>query len=103
MTIIIKDKVKDQIVITDQKEIESQRFVESTGVHKGHTIYEFDKTTGKLNEAEFESSDITFNADPTKRHTTHKLVMRKDCLYVSALNMKNAFRKLNKHIKGNVK
>jgi len=95
MSIIQNDKQKDQIVNVSQKEIESQRKIGSIPFHKGHTIYEFDTDTGKLTKATFESSTIKFHADPSKRKMVHKLVMKKGCYYVSALNERNAFRNLN--------
>lgn len=95
MEAILKPKDKDTVVIVGQKEIESQRKIGTIPVHKGHKIYEFDTDTGKLTIAEFESSTAIYDPDPLKRKFVHKLIMHKGCYYVSALNEKNAFRKLN--------
>lgn len=99
MTLNINTKVADKTNIVNQKEIESEcKFIDSINYHKGHKIWEFNTETGKLEIAKFEESVIQYNPNKIKQHKTHKLIMKKNCFYVSALNIKNAFRKLNNHI-----
>ncbi|MGR3218472.1 MAG: hypothetical protein ACUZ8H_01460 [Candidatus Anammoxibacter sp.] len=99
MTFIIKNKDKDRIAIHAQKAEEKKLFRETTKAYRGHTIFQFDPKTGKLTKANYE--DIYQHAKKIwDRRKIKKLVMMEGCLYVSALNEKNAFRKLNKHVDG---
>lgn len=65
-------------------------------MHKGHTIYEIDKNTFEIGEAEMEYTDKTSKdaAGMVVRHK--KIVMKKTHYYISALNKKNAFKRLRK-------
>jgi hypothetical protein len=63
-------------------------FVGSTNVRKGQTLWEYEEETKELCPATFESTVVNLNGQVTK-----KLVTRKGCVYVVALNEKNAHRK----------
>jgi len=98
MILRLRDVNKDQVVIVSQKQIASEcRFVNQIPYKKGQIMYEFNTKTGKLTKAEFEDTRITFQKDVVLRKILHKIVMKKNCYYVSAMNEKNAFRKLNNH------
>lgn len=57
--------------------------------HKGHMVFEFDEKTHKIIKAKFEETDDSVVGKQNKR-----INIRKGCLYVSALNIKNAVRKI---------
>lgn len=68
---------KDQSKIT---------FVGSRVINPGHKVYEYDFVNDKLEEATFVKSKLG------KRKA---IKMNEHCIYVSALNRKNAVKKLN--------
>lgn len=100
MNIIKNNDDNHKVVISKnlEQEIDFKK-LGSIKYQKGHTIFEYDTETGKLNKASFNDSEIRFDKNPNKRQKTHKLIMKKHCFYISALNEKNAFRKLNNHFK----
>ena len=59
----------------------------SQRLRKGHTLYKFEVATGKLSEAEIKEA-----ADGGRR----TVVIEKGCTYFSALNKKNAIKKVMK-------
>lgn len=98
MILRLKDVNKDQVVIVSQKQVNSEcRFVDNIPHKKGQIMYEFSTLTGKLTRAEFSDTVITFHKITVLRKIIHKLIMKKNCYYVAAMNERNAFRKLNNH------
>lgn len=91
---IPKDKIENV------KQVEVQKQLQLAGrviPQRGHTLFEYDKVTGTVVKAEFEEvKDVKFGASksPWKQVTTKKVVRRENCIYVSALNLKNALKKL---------
>lgn len=63
--------------------------------HAGHTCFEINVKTGAISPAKFEESTMTF-APNGNGMVRRKVVIQPDCLYVSALNKKNAIKKLQK-------
>ncbi len=69
----------------------------ATQLHKpGHTWFEYNIETKEIIKAELDydferSIDESTNTNP--HH--HKIIMRENCEYTSALNLKNAKRKFN--------
>lgn len=68
----------------DQSKIQ---FIGSRVIQPGHKVYEYNYVTETLQEAKVEKS---------KLGTRKAVIMNERCLYVSALNKKNAAKKLNK-------
>lgn len=117
----IKDKVQD----VRQVEIEKQeKLIGKIKVNRGHTLYEINLKAQTIEPAQFEDADISFgnlgkaksgrgfgvNEDGNGNKkivldklgaTTKKLLKKKDCIYIAALNRKNIVKKLIK--KGIVK
>ena len=56
----------------------------------GGSIYEYDIHSGRLGPAEYKKTDI-FVVGGSNRQ---KLIVKKDCVYLEALNVKNAFKRL---------
>ena len=74
---------------------------------KGHTCYELNVITGAFNVATFDNEAVEFTkAIKGDLSRKKKLTMKPDCLYATALNVKNAqkvfARMLNKAVGENV-
>lgn len=90
----LKELVKDKINIVDQKQ---QIIIQSVGAikpHKGHTLFEFNVVTKEMRKAKFEEENIHFSDDLKKAIMHKKVIKNKDCIYVSALNKINAYKRL---------
>lgn len=75
----------------EKKEVYMGRFSQ----RKGHTLFYYDRETKEINECKFEQAIIDINNPDTVRK---KLIYNPNFLYISALNKKNAERKLHKMI-----
>ena len=95
---------REPIEAVDQtQKKQTERLVARHYPHRGHTMFEFDMKTGKMEPAVFESQDVEFDPKWTKEKSLgckKKLVIKKDCLYISALNEKNARKHLAKMSNG---
>jgi len=63
--------------------------------HRGHTVFEYNTVTGKLSKAAFDEISADFSNPDSKRKS---ITVNKDCIYLSALNRKNAFKKLYRYL-----
>lgn len=112
--------VKDKVVIVGQKEVEKQqKLVGSLRVKKGHTIYEVNIKNHTVAPAEFEEGAADYRKEVKTEKSRgvgilsidggvkrvvldrpdairRKIIRKPDCIYISALNKKNAYRKLEK-------
>lgn len=59
----------------------------------GHKVWEVNLLIGTIEEAKYESANVVF--DRGKTRTVKNLVEHEDCIYIPALNKKNAQRKFN--------
>lgn len=92
----LKSFPHDEVYNVKQKEEERREvFVGSFRPHRGHCLFEFNPITGEIKKAETELLPISF-FDAKKGIETKRLkvVKKEDCIYVSALNFKNAVKKL---------
>lgn len=100
------------IEIVDQKQHhKTLRLEGSIEPHQGHTLYEFNTITGKIEKAKFTTRDIILpTALPDDMHAIDKMkastlrktvIMNEGSMYASALNMKNAEKKFKK-LMGNI-
>ena len=77
--------------------LKEQKLVRRIVKKRGHTLFELDLTTGLINPAEYESVNIVYNANTNiKAGTTSKVIIRENCYYECALNMKNVKKRLIK-------
>lgn len=60
---------------------------------KGHRCYEINVKTGEMNEVVFDRNDITFLGKRVREIKT-----KPDCVYITALNKRNAGEKMKKMI-----
>ena len=101
----VNTESKDQIKNVRQKEVEKQqKQVGQLKPHKGHTVFEYNVLTGELVPAVIEDviSVQKHHKDlpPTKHR---KIIVKEGCVYVSALNIKNAVKKLAKYYGNKIK
>lgn len=114
-------EVKDKVVIVGQNEVNKfQKLISSVRPFKGHTLFEVDLNAKEIREAEFEDEPAQFVKEAniktqprahgviTKEDGTKKLVLPKQhvrqrkvlknegCIYISALNKKNVYKRLIK-------
>ena len=60
------------------------------------------KVTGEVVKADFEdvkTADFIAKKSPFRQIATKKVIVRENCMYISALNIKNCFKKLGFVIK----
>lgn len=93
------NKLNENIEKTRKKEQQKeQKKLGTIKPHRGHTLFEVNKTTGEITEAEFVKTDISFHdAANGIKPKNHKVIVKENCLYVPALNKKNVIKKLKKH------
>lgn len=92
----IKEKHKDEVVQVRQAEQEKQsRHLGSIRPKKGHTLFEINLKTKEIVPATFEEKEYRLDGKNSNRRT---VVVKDDCTYISALNEKNAIRKLLKSV-----
>lgn len=92
-----KDKIEDKVEIVKQTQAESQRvLVGRLKPERNHTLFEFNIDKKEVRKAEFKKEiEINFEDAQKGDISTSKQVDIKDgCFYVSALNEKNAWKKL---------
>lgn len=87
-----------EIVNEVKKQVEKQlKFIGQHRPHSGHKCFEINTKTGEINLAEFKEEAISFeDAKNGIISGKKKIVMKEDCIYITALNKKNAIKKLFK-------
>jgi hypothetical protein len=91
---MLKEVEKDQVEIVDQTKVEKkQQFVGSLKMQPNHVCWEYNVTTNELNFAKFQESQFDLH---TGKPLFRKVIVSDECLYLSALNKKNAIKKLCK-------
>lgn len=95
----IKQKVEVVETVKDEKPTEL-KYVGTLKPKKGHRVFEINTLTLMIREAVYEEeSDLVLISNKIKKGKKKKLITDKDCIYISALNTKNAVKKLNKKIR----
>jgi hypothetical protein len=85
-------KLKDKTELNIKKQQEVEYILEGTIKPKrGHIVWEINEETGEINPAEYKSDTISFVKSLAV--PSEKLVIKKDCVYIPALNIKNAKKK----------
>lgn len=91
--------VKDKIEITKQQQAEKQKILHSKIIpHENHTLFEVDLSIKEIRLAVFDELPAIKWEDALKRKVSAiKKVTKKDnCIYISALNKKNALKILKR-------
>ena len=68
--------------------------------HKGHTTFEINAKTGEVKTVEYKEikANVSLKTKTVEPLITKTIEVKKDCMYISALNEKNAIKKFNKQI-----
>lgn len=81
----------DKTKLRDERQIEKKSILTGSEVlRSGHRCFEINTITLDVKEAEY-SLEVQFSGK-----TTRKITMRRDCVYVNALNKKNALKVYHK-------
>ena len=67
--------------------------------HKGHTVYEFNYVTKELSPALFEKQDAILNPETMEVTGKRTILTNPKSIYFSALNIKNAEKKIRKNLR----
>jgi hypothetical protein len=90
--------LKDPVQQVEQKEVHNQKekFLKRLKPHKGHTAYKYHVATGELSKATFVEKDVSFvraqKGLPLSKNK--KIIVEEGYVYLTALNVKNAIKKL---------
>lgn len=87
---------KDKVVIEDQQQVKKQvKFLGSERLKPGHTLYEVNTRTMEVKPAEYEKLDAVLTDLKAGTRISRRIMVKEDCVYISALNEKNIYRKLS--------
>jgi len=97
----MKELEKISKISDDKAEIVRQvatslSFMGSLKLQRGHTCFEINLKTMAIQEAAFESMVLLDKTKIGGVRPTKKIVINKDCYYITALNKKNAAKKFVK-------
>lgn len=85
---------KDKIEVVKQVAIKKKRgFIGSVRLGDGHICYEYNLNNYELRKAKLLKSNFVLGS---KNSTNKRVDVKEDCFYVTALNTKNAVKKLLK-------
>lgn len=89
----------EKAIAAEQRQVKAETSITSMTVHPGHTMFEFDLTTGEVSVAKVERVDARV-VEKTQLGLVNtickKVIQRPQCLYASALNAKNAIKKFSR-------
>lgn len=96
---IPEEKHKDKVDHVKQQVQEIQSLYEySIKPHKNHILYEIDIVNGTIVKAQFDRPPVVKWEDAVKGSISvnKKVTKKPNCIYISAMNKKNAIKILNK-------
>jgi len=92
-----KDLMPASENVAQQEQTKEYEKVTTIKPHKGHTLYEYNVDTKEFIEATYIKTNVAFeDVQKGKNIARRRVNMKGGCVYVSALNKKNAFKKLHK-------
>jgi len=87
-----KDNIEN---VKKQKELTESRKIGEVRPSKGHTLYEVNLKDKTIEVAIFEKIDIDWYTAISRDYSkVRKLISKSNCIYISALNVKNVLKKL---------
>lgn len=87
--------------VAQQQIKKKERLIQRLFPHRGHTLFEFDRSTGKMEPAEYAEQDVLISwKNKSNPQVKRKVVIKEGFLYISALNKKNAYKQLAKGMNG---
>lgn len=91
-----EDKIEIQSEQQQKKEI---KLIGNQRKIPGLTLFEYDTVSKTLSKAEYKKVDFhlkSLSIKPEEMQLNHKVIVKENCLYVQALNEKNALKKVKK-------
>jgi len=87
-----KESIEISVKKQQQKETE---FIDRLIPHNNHKIWEVNTKTKEIDLAKYSNATYQFAGDNKK-----EIIVNKDCVYICALNKKNALKKFEKGVNG---
>lgn len=89
---------KDKIELVTSSEVakHDKEYIGTIHPHKGHRLFEINLKNETIDDAKYEEVPFVFSEDVEKQKKRKKLIINEDCIYISALNKKNAVKHLVK-------
>ena len=89
---------KEQTEIVKQAAVKKEaRLIGSQLKVPGHTLFEYNTLTKTLEKATFKKQDLVLKyLDISTLHINSRVEFKSDCIYVQALNKKNALKRLKR-------
>lgn len=95
MNINNEEIATDKVIDVRQKEVKKDlKFLGSIRPHRGHTVFEINLLTSEIVAATFEELVYDYEGHKPKK----KIIKKENCIYIPALNVKNAYKVLNRMI-----
>lgn len=92
------DKIEIQAEQQQRKEI---KLIGQLKKIAGLTLFEYNTTTKEVKPATYSKVDYkleSLSEKPEEMQVNYKVLIREECMYIQALNKKNALKKINKHL-----
>jgi hypothetical protein len=90
---LFKNSSKDEIKEVRKKEVDKKlNKIGTVTPHRNHILFSINNKTYEIKRAVFAQQDAQFTTGPQNK----KVIVEKDCVYLSALNKKNLIKKLRK-------
>lgn len=86
-----KINTESEIVVPIKKEL---KLIGTLKPQKGHKCFEINTITNEISEAEFYEDYVSMFSSSYERKK--KLKVKENCIYITALNKKNAMKKFKK-------
>lgn len=84
----IDNRNQIELNVKKKQKIESE-LLGSINVKTGHFLWEINEETGEIKKAEFKKTTAIYGA----KKEPEELIVREGCVYIPALNKKNAIKK----------
>lgn len=94
---ILPDTTKDlpKMEVVAQKPVEQKtKLIGSMRPQKGQICWEYNTQTKELTPAEFQITSVSFDTPKVNK----RILVKDGCVYVLAINKKNALKKVIKHL-----
>ncbi len=93
----LQNNIKEKVEISIQKDVEKKaELVGTLKPYKNHRVFEINNNTMAIQLARFENASYVFD----KGVPNKKIIINKECTYVSAMNKNNALKKFKKGSNG---
>lgn len=97
---VTKDFQENEVeIVAEQQQKKEIKLIGQQRKIPGHTLFEYNEVTKELIPAKFRPASVMISyssMEGSQTTTTHTVIINEHCLYVQALNKKNAFKKLTK-------